>query len=429
MKVLVEPTKKQIIEIVNQRKVSFSEIEQSVRTVIEEVRKNGQTALEKYIATYEKCVLKGEQIVVSKEELESAQVEDEFKHTCERFIERVMNFHSIQIERSKWSLTQHGSVVGYLVRPIDSVAIYVPSGKKVYFTTLMMCAIPAKIAGVRRIVVACPPNEEGRVSPHVLYLCRRLGIEEIYKMGGAHAIAALAYGTEIVKKVDKIVGPGSVYVSCAKKLVFGDCGIDSIAGPTEVLIVADSSANPKFLAADLLAQAEHDEMAMSVLITNDEDVLDKTLEELAKQLKELPEPNRSIARASLERNGIVILTRNLSEALEFVNLFAPEHLQLSIKDPWSAMTELKNAASVFLGTHSAEAFGDYGIGPNHVLPTSTSARFSSGLSVQDFLKKIFVTQVSAEEVLSEGRFYSILARLEGFEAHARSIETRMGGSK
>ncbi|MBC7121846.1 MAG: histidinol dehydrogenase [Pseudothermotoga sp.] len=429
MRVLVEPTKGQIFEILEERKTNFLNIEENVRLIVENVRKNGQSALDEYISKYEKCALKGEQILVRQEELESAKVEPEFEEACEKLIERLEAFHSMQLERSVWSLTKNGSFTAQLVRPIESVAIYVPSGKKVYFTTLLMCAIPAKIAGIERIVVASPADEEGKLSPYVLHLCRRLGVKEVYKMGGAHAIAALAYGTDVVKKVDKIVGPGNAYVSCAKKLVFGDCGIDSVAGPTELLIVADETADPKLVAIDMLAQAEHDEMAMSVLLTNDEDLLDRTLEELAKQLNELSEPNRSIAQVSLERNGLSILTKDLNNAIEFVNLFAPEHLELFLEDPFSLLPKVKNAGSVFLGSWSAEALGDYGIGPNHVLPTSTSARFSSGLSVQDFLKRIFVTRVSEEEVLKEGRFYSTLARLEGFEAHARSIEVRMEGSR
>lgn len=429
MKVLIEPKREQIFQILEERKLSFSQIEQSVRNIVEDVKNNGQTALEKYISMYEKCSLKGEQIVVSKQELESVKVDEKFESMCKKFIERIERFHSLQLERSIWHVNEHGSFTGYLVKPIESVAIYVPAGKKVYFSTLIMCAVPAKLAGVKRIVVACPPDENGEISPYVLHLCRKLNIEEIYKMGGAHAIVALAYGTEIIKKVDKIVGPGNAYVACAKKLIFGDCGIDSIAGPTELLIIADGSTKAKFVAADMLAQAEHDENAMACLITNDEDLLDETLGELPKQLRELDEPNRSIARASLEKNGLAILVKDLENAVTISNIFAPEHLQLMMKDPWSLLTKIQNAGSVFLGSTSAEAFGDYGVGPNHVLPTSGSSRFSSGLSVQDFLKKIFVTQISEEEIEQEATFYASMARLEGFEAHARSIEVRLEGSR
>lgn len=429
MKILIEPKQEQIFQILEERKLSFSRIEQSVRNIVEDVKNNGQIALEKYISMYEKCALKREQIVVSKQELESVRVDEKFKSMCERFIERVEKFHSIQLEHSIWRVNEHGSFTGYLLKPIESMAIYVPAGKKVYFSTLIMCAIPAKIAGVKRIVVACPADENGEISPYVLHLCRRLGIEEIYKMGGAHAIAALAYGTKIVKRVDKIVGPGNAYVACAKKLIFGDCGIDSVAGPTELLIIADSSTKAKFVAADMLAQAEHDENAMACLITDDENLLDETLEELSKQLKELSEPNRSIARASLEKNGLAILVKNLEDAVEISNIFAPEHLQMMTKDPWSLLVKVQNAGSVFLGSTSAEAFGDYGVGPNHVLPTSGSSKFSSGLSVQDFLRKIFVTQISEKEIEREAIFYASLARLEGFEAHVRSIEVRLEGSR
>lgn len=429
MKILIEPKREQVFQILEERKLSFSQIEQSVREIVEDVKNNGQTALEKYISMYEKCALKKEQIIVSKQELESVRVDEKFESTFERFIERVREFHSIQFERSIWRVNEHGSFTGCLVKPIESVAIYVPAGKKVYFSTLIMCAVPAKIAGVKRIAVTCPANENGEISPYVLYLCRRLEIEEIYKMGGAHAIAALAYGTEMVKKVDKIVGPGNVYVSCAKKLIFGDCGVDSIAGPTELLIIADGSTKARFVAADMLAQAEHDENAMACLITDDENFLDETLEELSKQLKELGEPNRSVARASLEKNGLAILVKDLEDAVLISNIFAPEHLQIMTKNPWSLLVKVQNAGSIFLGSNSTEAFGDYGVGPNHVLPTSSSSRFSSGLTVQDFLKKIFVTQISEKEIEWEATFYASLARLEGFEAHARSIEARLEGSR
>ncbi|MEN3009288.1 histidinol dehydrogenase [Pseudothermotoga sp.] len=429
MKVLIEPTCEQIEEIVRKRRFELSQLEQNVKSIVEDVKKNGQVALEKYIAMYERCALEKEQIVVSKQELESVQMDEQFEQMCERFIESVEKFHSLQLERSIWRVNEFGSFTAYLVKPIESVAIYVPAGKRVYFSTLVMCAVPAKLAGVERIVVTCSAMEDGKISPHVLYLCRRLGIEEIYKMGGAHAISALAYGTTIVKKVDKIVGPGNIYVSCAKKLILGDCGIDSIAGPTELLIVADGSAKARFVASDMLAQAEHDENATVCLITNDEDVLDETMEELSKQLSELDEPARSTARSCLERNGLAILVKDIKDAVKISNIFSPEHLQLMTEDPWSLLSGVKNAGSIFLGSFSAEAFGDYGIGPNHVLPTSTASKFSSGLTVQDFLKKIFVTQISEEEVRQKGTWYASLARLEGFEAHARSIEVRLEGSR
>ncbi|KAF2958616.1 histidinol dehydrogenase [Thermotoga sp. Ku-13t] len=429
MKILIEPAEQQLLEILEERRLDFANIEKTVREIVEDVKHNGQAALEKYIALYEKCALKGERILISEEELDAVKVEEEFKDLCEKFIEKLERFHSMQLQASMWNLTPHGSFVGCLVRPIESVAIYVPAGRRVYFTTLLMCAVPAKIAGVERIVVVCPPNEDGKVPDRILYLCRRLNIREIYKIGGAHAIAALAYGTSIVKKVDKIVGPGNAYVSCAKKLVFGDCGIDSVAGPTELLIVADSTAKPAFVAADMLAQAEHDEMAMSALVTDDENLLDGVLEELARQLNSLGEPNRSVAKVSLEKNGLAVLVRDLKDAIEVVNLLAPEHLELFVEDPFSWLGRVKNAGSTFVGNSSAEAFGDYGVGPNHVLPTLQNARFTSGLSVQDFLKKIFVTLVSEEEVKKQGEFYVKLARLEGFEAHARSIEVRMEGAR
>lgn len=427
MKILIEPAEQQLLEILEARRQDFANIEKTVREIVEDVKHNGQAALEKYIALYEKRALKDEQVLVSEEEVDAVKVEEEFKDLCEKFIEKLERFHAMQLQASMWSLTSHGSFVGCLLRPIESVAIYVPAGRRVYFTTLLMCAVPAKIAGVERIVVVCPPNEDGKISDRILYLCRRLNIREIYRIGGAHAIAALAYGTSIVKKVDKIVGPGNAYVSCAKKLVFGDCGIDSVAGPTELLIVADSTAKPAFVAADMLAQAEHDEMAMSVLVTDDENLLDGVLEELAKQLNSLGEPNRSVAKASLEKNGLAVLVRDLKDAIELVNLLAPEHLELFVKDHFSWLAKVKNAGSIFVGNSSAEAFGDYGVGPNHVLPTLRNARFASGLSVQDFLKKIFVTVVSEEEVREQGEYYAKLARFEGFEAHARSIEVRMEG--
>lgn len=425
MRMIKNPSLKDILKLIEGRKSDVAGTEELVKGIVEDIRKNGDSALLEYVNRYEKCKLTIDDLKVSQEQINQAQVDGEFKVLVDDFISRLESYHRLQLETDKWMLTENGSLLGYMNVPLEGVGIYVPSGKGVYFSTLLMCAVPAKIAGVERIVIATPPNEYGSVSEMILYIAKRLGISEIYKMGGAHAVASLAYGTQTIRRVDKIVGPGNKYVALAKKFIFEDCGIDSIAGPSEVLIIADESANPQFLAWDLMSQAEHDEDAMSVLITTSEQIALAVQGNIERYLQKLDEPNRTRAKTSLEKNGYILLVNDLSKAVEFSNLIAPEHLEIVTQEPYVLLKQIKNAGSVFLGNFSSEPIGDYGIGPNHVLPTFSTARFSSGLSVSDFVKKMFITQVTSQELVRSGEQYVKLARLEGFEAHAMAVQIRL----
>lgn len=425
VKLLVDPSDREIASLLGSRRRDFGDVETIVRQIVEDVRSEGDTALERYIARYEKCPIRLSHLRVSDEELENAPLDQELDGLLERFIRRLEAFHRLQLETPKWTVNENGSLLGYLTVPLDSVGVYVPGGKAVYVSTLVMCVVPALLAGVRRIVVVTPPDETGQASQLVLAACRKLGVREVYKMGGAHAVAALAYGTETVPRVDKIVGPGNKYVTMAKKLVSDDCGIDSIAGPSEVLVIADETAPARFIAWDLLSQAEHDEDAMAVLLTDSESLAASVVEHLETFLEALPEPNRSRARVSIAKNSFIAVVRNIDRASEIANIVAPEHLEIVTRNPYQLLAGVRNAGSVFVGPYSSEPIGDYGIGPNHVLPTFSTARFSSGLGVWDFVKRIFVTEVSKTEIASSGKDYVKLARLEGLEAHAMAVQSRL----
>ncbi len=315
-----------------------------------------------------------------------------------------------------------GGLLGQLVRPLERVGVYVPGGSAPLFSTLLMCAVPAQVAGVPELVVATPPRADGSVAPEILVAARLLGIREVYRVGGAQAIAALAYGTESVPRVDKIVGPGNTYVVLAKQLVFGVVGIEALPGPTETLVLADATADPKHVAADLLAQAEH-AFAQPVLVTTDEALLTRVERELEQQLRTLS--TEEAARDSLETRGYAVVVGSLSEGLEVANLYAPEHLCLLVQDPWAALPEVKHAGGIFLGASSMEALGDYAAGPSHVMPTGGTARFASALNVRDFQKVIPLVGIGAATLQEIGPGAARLARAEGLEAHARAIEARL----
>ncbi|WP_233186231.1 histidinol dehydrogenase [Thermotoga sp. KOL6] len=418
------PNDSDILRLLEKRMKSVSEIEKEVEEIVQKVKMEGDNALSEFLRKFEKYPITVDHLLVTDEEIKEARVEKEFIETVKTVVEDLKTFHMRQKENSFFFTTSNGSFLGEMVVPLNSVGIYVPGGKVSYFSTLLMCAVPAMIAGVERIVVTTPPNENGKISPYILKVCEILGLKEIYKMGGAHAIATLAYGTNTVKPVDKIVGPGGIFVTLAKKRVFGDVGIDSIAGPSEIAIVTDGSVPLDFVAADFLSQAEHDESAMSVVITTSLEVFEKLPEVINKQLLSLPVERKKTAEASIQNFGIVILVENLKRAFQISNLIAPEHLEILVENPFEYLGYVKNAGSVFLGKYTCESVGDYGIGPNHVLPTFRSARFSSGLRVSDFTKKIFVTHVSKEAFEEKWRIYSKMARWEGFEAHARAVDVR-----
>ncbi|PLV56080.1 histidinol dehydrogenase [Thermotoga sp. SG1] len=424
MIIMRNPADEDVLKLLERRMKAASKVEEAVKEIIKRVKSEGDRALEEYLKRFEKYPLSVKDLLVSEEEIAQASVERDFIETVKVVIEDLKEFHQRQKETSFFFTTDGGSFLGEMVVPLESVGIYVPGGKVPYFSTLLMCAVPAIVAGVERIVVTTPPDENGKVSPYILKVCEMLGLKEIYKMGGAHAIAALSYGTETVRPVDKIVGPGGVFVTLAKKLVYGDVGIDSIAGPSEITIITDGSVPLDFVAADFLSQAEHDENAMSVVITTSKEVFEKLPEVIEEHLRSLPDERRKTAEISTSNFGTIILIENLKRAFEISNLIAPEHLEILVEKPFEVLGYVKNAGSVFLGKYTCESVGDYGVGPNHVLPTFRSARFSSGLRVSDFTKKIFITHFSEEDFKKKGVLYSKMARWEGFEAHARAVDVR-----
>ena len=360
-------------------------VEETVAEIIENVKKNGDKALFEYCEKFDGVTLSS--LVVTEEEIDKAfeTVEPEFIAVLEEAAENIRKFHSAQVRNSFIINDKNGVVMGQKIIPLDRVGLYVPGGTAAYPSTVLMDSIPAKIAGCPELFMVTPPSKDGSVRPEILAAAKIAGVDKIYKIGGAQAVAALAYGTETVKKVDKIVGPGNAFVAEAKKQVFGRVAIDMIAGPSEILIVADGSCNPEFVAADMLSQAEHDKNATAVLVTDDGDFAKKVSEQLELQIPALP--RAEIARASIDNNGKIIVAENLLSAIDIANEIAPEHLELCVDNPFDYLDRIRHAGSIFMGKNCPEALGDYFAGPNHTLPTSGTAKFSSPLSVDDFVKK------------------------------------------
>ena len=397
-------------------------VENVVSGIIADVRANGDRALYAYAEKFDKAKLTA--LEVTQEEIEGAlsQVEPEFLDILREAAANIRFFHEKQV-RNSFVLNRDGVVMGQKVTPIEKVGLYVPGGTAAYPSTVLMDSIPAKIAGCSEIVMVTPPRADGTVNPVILAAASIAGVTRIFKMGGAQAVAALAYGTESVPKVDKIVGPGNAYVAEAKKQVFGRVAIDMIAGPSEILVVADSTADPKFVAADLLSQAEHDKMASAVLVTDSEAFAQAVSEELERQIPLLP--RAQIARASIDNNGKIIVAKdNLALAIDIANEIAPEHLELCVDNPFDYLDKVKHAGSIFMGKHCPEALGDYFAGPNHTLPTSGTARFSSPLSVDDFVKKSQFTYFTAEALGAVADKVAYFAEKEGLHAHAKSATIR-----
>ena len=397
-------------------------VEDVVTQIIADVRKNGDAALYAYAAKFDKAQLSS--LEVTRQEMEEAyaSVEPEFLDILKEAAANITCFHEKQV-RNSFVITKDGIVMGQKVMPIEKVGLYVPGGTAAYPSTVLMDSIPAKIAGCSEIVMVTPPGKDGKVNPVILAAAGIAGVDRIFKMGGAQAIAALAYGTESVPKVDKIVGPGNAYVAEAKKQVFGRVAIDMIAGPSEILVVADSTADPKFVAADLLSQAEHDKMASAVLVTDSAAFAQAVSDELEKQIPQLP--RAEIARASIDNNGKIIVAKDdLMLAIDIANEIAPEHLELCVDNPFDYLDKIKHAGSIFMGKHCAEALGDYFAGPNHTLPTSGTARFSSPLSVDDFVKKSQYTYYTADALSAVADKIAYFANKEGLQAHARSATIR-----
>ena len=398
-----------------------------VADILYDVRKNGDKAVLAYCAKFDKAELSS--LEVSKAEIEEAltKVEPGFLEILREAAANIRAFHSRQVRNSFVLAEKPGIVLGQKVTPIEKVGVYVPGGTAAYPSTVLMDTIPAKIAGCPQIVMVTPPGRDGKVNPAILAAASIAGVDRIFKVGGAQAIAALAYGTESFPKVDKIVGPGNAFVAEAKKQVFGMVSIDMIAGPSEILVIADGKSNPVHVAADLLSQAEHDKLASAVLVTDSEALAKAVSEELERQLPLLP--REEIARASIENNGKIIVAENLMQGIEIANEIAPEHLELMVDDPFAYLDAVKNAGSIFMGRSCPEALGDYFAGPNHTLPTSGTARFSSPLSVDDFVKKSQFSYYTADALGAVADKIAAFAEKEGLRAHGRSVTIRKEGAQ
>lgn len=409
-------------KIQNRSKLENKEIAKRVEDIIENVRERKDKALFEYTYMYDGINLNSETVKVKDEEIKRAyeEVKEDFLKALDKAIKNITEFHEKQKERT-WMDFKEGIVYGQVLRPLSSVGVYVPGGTASYPSSVLMNGIPAKVAGVERIVMVSPAGKKG-ISPYVLVAADKIGIKEIYKIGGAQAVAALAFGTESIPKVDKIVGPGNIYVAMAKRALYGYVDIDMVAGPSEILVIADESASPKYVAADLLSQAEHDVMASSILVTTSKELAEKVKKEIERQMEYLE--RKEIIAESLKNFGAIIVVDNLKEAIGIANEIAPEHLELVIENPFEILGEIKNAGAVFLGEFSPEPLGDYLAGPNHVLPTSGTARFFSPLSVRDFVKKMNVLYYSKEALSSVKDDVITLAEAEELTAHANSVKVR-----
>jgi histidinol dehydrogenase len=400
------------------------DVDDAVAAIIAEVRARGDAALIEFTERFDRLKLTPERIAFSPQEIEAecAKVAPEDRAALELAAERIRAYHLRQMPRDERWTDAEGAMLGWRWTPVSAAGLYVPGGLASYPSSVLMNAIPAQVAGVRRLVIAAP-TPEGRANPLVLLAARLAGVETVYRIGGAQAIAALAYGTETIAPVDKITGPGNAYVAAAKRRVFGHVGIDMIAGPSEILVIADKDNDPDWIALDLLSQAEHDESAQSILVTPDAGFARQVAEAVARRLETLE--RRAIAGASWERNGAIIVSRDLSEAAALSNRVAPEHLELCVADPDGLAGEITHAGAIFLGQWTPEAIGDYVGGPNHVLPTARSARFSSGLSVIDFLKRTTLAKMTPAALAAIGPAAERLARSESLEAHGLSVRARL----
>ena len=407
-----------------QRDITVSSVGTVVSEIIENVRKRGDAALREYSLRFDKVELGA--LEVSREEIIEAfaQTDPDFIRILTSAAENIRHFHEKQLRNSFLINDRPGVVMGQKVLPIENVGLYVPGGTAAYPSTVLMDSIPAKIAGCSQLIMVTPPQKDGKVNPAILAAAEIAGVDRVFKIGGAQAVAALAYGTESVPKVDKIVGPGNAFVAEAKKQVFGRVAIDMIAGPSEVLIVSDSGSDPSHIAADMLAQAEHDRMATAVLVTDSLQFAKAVADQIEDQLRSLA--REDIARTSIENNGKIIVTKDLAKAVDIANEIAPEHLELAVDNPFDYLDSIRHAGSVFLGRNTPEALGDYLAGPNHTLPTLGTARFSSPLSVDDFVKKTQFTYFSKDALASLYRDIAVFARKEGLTAHAKSAEIRFG---
>lgn len=403
---------------------NYSQYEATVNEIIENVRANGDNALFDYTLKFDKYALSADTIQVTRAEIEEAYslMDAGLVQVLRRSAENIRNFHTKQLRNSWFDAKEDGTILGMKFSPIARAGVYVPGGKAAYPSSVLMNVIPAKVAGVSEIIMTTPPGADGKVNPGTLVAADIAGVDTIYKAGGAQAIAAMAFGTESIPKVDKITGPGNIFVALAKKAVYGHVSIDSIAGPSEILVLADETANPRYVAADLLSQAEHDELASAILITTSRELAEKVSAQVDDFVRELSRAD--IIRKSLENYGYILLAENMTEAVDAVNEIASEHLEILTANPFEMMTRIRNAGAIFLGEYSSEPLGDYFAGPNHILPTNGTAKFFSPVNVDDFVKKSSIISYSREALMQAHKDIEAFAKSEGLTAHANSIQVR-----
>ncbi|MGN0327818.1 MAG: histidinol dehydrogenase [Lachnospira sp.] len=422
---LTQESKNNILENLLKRSPnSYGEFEDAVNNILLDVKTRKDEALFEYTKKFDKADINSSNVIVSKEEIERAYtlVDSELVNVIRKALKNIKEYHEKQKQYSWFDSKPDGTILGQKITALGRVGVYVPGGKAAYPSSVLMNVIPAKVAGVEQIIMCTPPDKDGNVYPTTLVAANEAGVDVVYKVGGAQAIAAMAYGTESIPKVDKICGPGNIYVALAKKAVFGYVSIDSVAGPSEILVIADETSNPRYVAADLLSQAEHDEMASSILVTTSEDIANKVSQEVDNFVKVLS--RGEIIQKSLDNYGYILVVKDIDEAVDVANEIASEHLEIVTKDPFMVMTKIKNAGAIFLGEYSSEPLGDYFAGPNHVLPTNGTAKFFSPLSVDDFIKKSSIISYSKNALEAIHNDIETFATAEHLTAHANSIAVR-----
>lgn len=424
VKLTKETTRNLLDELLKRSPNSYGEYESRVQEIVEDVRARGDEAVFDYTRRFDGATINARNIRVTDDEIQDAyaHVDPSLLKVIRKALLNIRSFHEKQRQQSWFTSEENGILLGQKVTPLKTAGVYVPGGKAVYPSSVLMNIVPAKVAGVERIVMTTPPDPDGNICPSTLVAAKEAGADEIYKAGGAQAVAAMAFGTQSIPQADKIVGPGNIYVALAKKAVFGYVSIDSIAGPSEILVLADETANPVYAAADLLSQAEHDEMASAILITTSMELAQKVSEETDRFLEKLS--RRQIIQKSLDRYGYILVADRMEEAIQAANEIASEHLEILTKDPFDTMTKIRNAGAIFVGPYSSEPLGDYFAGPNHVLPTNGTARFFSALSVDDFIKKSSIISYSKEALEPVYRDIVQFAQSEQLTAHANSIQVR-----
>ena len=429
VKLTKESTKDILENLLKRSPNNYGKFESTVAQILDKVKNEGDAALFAYTKEFDKADVTKETIRVTDAEIEEAyaQIDPALLGVIRKALVNIRQYHEKQIQNSWFTSETNGTMLGQKVTALERVGVYVPGGKAVYPSSVLMNIVPAKVAGVDQIVMTTPPGKDGKVNPSTLVAAKEAGVDEIYKVGGAQAIAAMAFGTESVPKVDKIVGPGNIYVALAKKAVFGYVSIDSIAGPSEILVLADETANPHFVAADLLSQAEHDELASAILVTTSEELARKVSDEVDGFLKELS--RSEIIRKSLDNYGYILVADTMDDVIDIANEIASEHLEIQTKNPYDVMTKVRNAGAIFIGEYASEPLGDYFAGPNHVLPTNGTAKFFSPLSVDDFIKKSSIIGYSEEALRDIHKDIEAFAEAEQLTAHANSIKVRFEGEE